>query len=160
MMTRKMNQAGLASVEFAIVGLLVFIVIFGAIEMGRMMFTLNILREVTYRGARVAAVCPVNQNKIKQAAIFDASSSGRTALPNLSAANVQLDYLNAANNIVADPAGAGFSTINFVRVQIINYSHSFFLPGSIFSFTTRSYPVTLPAESLGINPEAGAAINC
>ncbi len=161
MKTLRNRQSGLTSVEFAIVGLLAFIVLFGAMEMGRMLFTLNTLREATYRGARAAVICPVNQAKIKQAAIFDASSTGRAALPNLSAANIQVEYLDWNRNLVTSPeAEPGFTSIRYVRVQIINYSHDFILPGSNISFVTRSYPVTLPSESLGINKEAGGAIPC
>jgi len=65
------RQRGLASVEFAIVGLATLIILFTAIEMGRMLFTLNTLAEVTRRGARVAAVCTVDNLAISRVAIFN-----------------------------------------------------------------------------------------
>jgi Flp pilus assembly protein TadG len=161
---RNGKQAGVTTVEFAIVGLLVFTIIFGAIEMGRMLFTLNTLRELTYRGARVAVVCPVGDPKIQLAALFDAAGTGNSVLPNLTGANIQVDYLDQSGAILGAPAtNPDFANIDFVRVQIVNYSHTFIVPGaniSSFSFITKSYPTTLPKESLGINREAAGAVAC
>jgi len=155
------RQRGTTTVEFAIVGLVVFIVLFGAIEMGRMMFTLNTLGEATYRSARVAVVCPVGDVKIQQAAMFDSAGSGSSILPNMTAANVQVQYLGATGNLLGAPAtDPDFSDIRFVRVEIVNYTHEFFIPGASFSFVTRGYPTTLPKESLGISREGAGAIPC
>ena len=147
------KQCGLTSVEFSIVGLVVFIIIFGAIEMGRFMFTLNTLREATYRGARLAAVCTLNHPNIANAAIFNTNGTG-SVLPNLSTGNIDIQYLNGAGIVLGNPGGdpAQFSQIRFVRVQIIDYTHNFFLPGASFTHTAQSYPVTLPSESLGVPP--------
>jgi Flp pilus assembly protein TadG len=158
-----LNQKGTTSVEFAIVGLLVFIVLFGAIEMGRMLFTLNTLREATYRGARMAAICTIGNPAIARVAIFNAAGTGSTSsiLPNLTTSNIQVEYLNNAGTVLASPAIdlVQFASIRFVRVQIVNYTHDFFLPGANISFITRSYPATLRSESLGIAP-AGQTTTC
>ena len=150
------SQNGTTSVEFAIVGLLVFIVLFGAIEMGRLLFTLNTLREATYRGARMAAICTINNPNIARVAVFNAASSGTDSaiLPNLSAANLQVEYLDASGTVIGGLPGnlEGFVSIEFVRVQIVNYTYDFFLPGVDISFVTRSYPTTLRSESLGVPP--------
>lgn len=152
-------QQGLSSVEFALVGLVVFTVLLSAIEMGRVMFTLNMLREATYRGARVAAVCPVGDPKIALAAIFDGVST--SVLPTLTTANIQVNYLDAAGNNIVNPGAAGnFIDIRFVNVQIVNFSHDFLVPALDISFTTKSYPATLPTESLGISREGAGAVAC
>ncbi len=57
------QQTGLATVEFAIVGLLLFVVIFGVIEFGRALFVVNTLTDGTRRAARLAVVCPVGDPK-------------------------------------------------------------------------------------------------
>ena len=54
-------QTGITTVEFAIIGLLMFIVVFGVIEFGRALFVVNMLTEATRRGARLAAARPAQQ---------------------------------------------------------------------------------------------------
>ena len=46
------RQSGLTTVEFAIIGSLAFILVFGVIEIARALFVLNALTEATRRGAR------------------------------------------------------------------------------------------------------------
>nr|WP_305907145.1 TadE family protein [Methylomarinum sp. Ch1-1]MDP4519872.1 pilus assembly protein [Methylomarinum sp. Ch1-1] len=53
-------QRGASMVEFALIALVFFTLIFGIIEFARVMFVYNTLVEATRRGARVAAVCPVS----------------------------------------------------------------------------------------------------
>jgi hypothetical protein len=157
------KQLGLNTVEFSIVGLLVFIVMFGAIEMGRMLFTLNVLREATYRGARMAVVCTPNNPAVARAAVFNSSGGGTNSpiLPNLTTDNIEIEYLAGDGTVLTNPASdpAQFVQIRYIRVQIVNYTHDFFLPGASFSFAARSYPVTLPKESLGI-PRPGQTTTC
>lgn len=57
-MNRKYMR-GTYTVEFAIVGLLVFTLLFGVVEMGRLYFTVNALDEAVRRGTRLAAVCDI-----------------------------------------------------------------------------------------------------
>ncbi len=87
------NQAGAAMVEFAIVAWVFFLLLFGVIEFARLLFTFNTLTEVARRGARVAAVCPPNDPKIKTAALF-------VNLPNLTTANIQVRYLASIPPII------------------------------------------------------------
>lgn len=65
------RQKGIAVVEFAIVGGLLMMVVFGVLETGRALFTVNALTEATRRGARMAAVCPVGDAKAASVAVFD-----------------------------------------------------------------------------------------
>jgi Flp pilus assembly protein TadG len=157
------QQQGLATVEFAIVGLVVFVVLFGAIEIARMMYTVNMLQEATRRGARMAAVCPVDSPAIIRAALFNSSGSGTTSpfIRGLNAANIQLDYLNTAGTPVVGYATDedAYLTINFVRVRIANFRHQLIIPGMDLSFITRPYPTIMPRESLGI-PRPGQTSTC
>lgn len=50
-MNRK-HMRGVYVVEFAFIGLLVFVLLFGVLEMGRLYFTVNALDESARRGAR------------------------------------------------------------------------------------------------------------
>jgi Flp pilus assembly protein TadG len=147
------KQSGVYIVEFAIVGSLVLLVLFGSVEVSRVFFTVNMLEEATRRGARVAAVCPVDSPAINRAAIFNSSGTGTASaiLPNLTTANVEVQYLDSAGVAVTDYAGdeARYRAIDFVRVQIVNYQHDMLIPGFIYSFQTRGYATTIPRESLG-----------
>lgn len=149
-------QQGLASVEFAIIGLVSFIVLFGALEVARMMFTVNMLQEATRRGARMAAVCTVDNPAIARAALFNSSGAGTTSpiINGLTSANIQVDYLDVAGNPVVGYATDvdAYYTIEYVRVQIVNFEHELVIPGMDLSFVTRPYPTTMPRESLGIPP--------
>ena len=65
------RQKGMYTVEFAIVGAALFMIVFGAIEVARAMFAYNTIAEATRRGARVAAVCSAgNVATAKRAAVF------------------------------------------------------------------------------------------
>ena len=65
---RRARQTGTTTVEFAIIASVMFMILFGVIEFGRVMFTANALAESTRRGARLAAVCPVGDPLPAQAA--------------------------------------------------------------------------------------------
>ena len=156
------NQRGTTTVEFAIIGAVALLVMLGVMEMARMMFVVNALGESTRRGARMAAVCPVNDPQIAQTAIFNAA--GGTASPlirGLTTANIQLEYLTDLGTpipIAGVPTQAVFATIKYVRVQVINFNHDFILPIPIGPFAMPALPVTLPSESLGIATVAAGGI--
>ncbi|HEX6260758.1 MAG TPA: TadE family protein, partial [Woeseiaceae bacterium] len=65
------RQSGVTTVEFAIVALVLLTVILAVIDISRLYFTVAALNEATRRGARVAAVCPVDDPAIAQAAVFN-----------------------------------------------------------------------------------------
>jgi len=139
-------------VEFAIVGLVTLTLLFVVIEFGRILFSLNVLDESARRGARVAAVCPVGDAAIGDAATF-------VGLPNLTTANVLTEYLDTDGAPLGDPAGAGLSSIRYVRVRIVDYSFPVALPLIATLFTAPEISSTLASESLGV-PYAGAAPAC
>ena len=92
------RQKGIYTVEFAIVGAALFIIVFGAIEVARAMFAYNTIAEATRRGARVAAVCSAaDVATAKRAAVFSiAGADGSDASPilnGLTVSNVNVEYL-------------------------------------------------------------------
>jgi len=59
-------QKGVAAVEFALIASLFFTLLFGAIEVGRVLWLFNAANEVTRFGARLAVVCsPSDKEGIK-----------------------------------------------------------------------------------------------
>lgn len=174
---QRAKQGGVAAVEFAIIAMLLFTLLFGIIEFGRLFYVLNAVQEVTRQAARVAVVNWVdysNTSPAKSAALF-----GGTSLPmgaEISAGNINIEYLtasgdtpnpfpgSAADNISACLTGPS-GCIALVRVSIIGASGSSCpVPDTdkacytpmveLFTFLNIPIPastVTMPAESLGYN---------
>ena len=161
------NQRGVTTVEFAIVALVALMILFGAIEVSRFMFTVNTLQEATRRGARMAAVCSYNNAAILRAAVFNSTGSGATGpiLSGLSTNNIRLQYIDDDGNPVTGYVPGDSSTDNFfydiayVQVDVVNYEFTFFIPGLNLKHTFNGYPTIMPRESLGIAP-AGQTTSC
>ncbi|MFK8067842.1 MAG: TadE/TadG family type IV pilus assembly protein [Gammaproteobacteria bacterium] len=146
------HQRGTTTVEFAILGSVLFILIFGVIEIGRAFFVWNSIGEVTRRGARLAAVCPVNHGSISKVSMFNAPNGGsESAIFNgLTDSNIDLQYLDEAGNTTNT-----FTAIKSVRVGITGYQHRLLIPFFDMSITVPDFSTTIPAESLGYIPELG-----
>jgi len=149
--TEQKYQSGITTVEFAICGAVYFLVLFGVIEVGRLMFTMNALDEVTRRGARLASVCPVTQNaQVANTAIF-----GGTVVSGLLPEHVDIDYLQGDFTTIADPI-ASFSNIIYVRVRIVGFTHRLLIPLFVQDIIPPPFSTTVLAESLGIIPPPDA----
>lgn len=154
------REYGLASVEFAIIGAVFFVVLLGIIEFGRLLYAWGVLTEGTRRGVRVAVVCPVNHSAIPAVTIFAGprDSSSNPILPDLSTDNVVVEYLNQHGIPLADPI-ASFRQIRYVRVKLQNYTHQLFIPFVNITLNSPAFESTLPRESLGV-PRVGAGPEC
>jgi Flp pilus assembly protein TadG len=138
----KRRARGISTVEFSIVATVLFTILFGVIEFGRLMYTFAALAEGTRRAARLATVCPLNDAGISSTANF-------ATLPNFTSSNVQVQYLDANGN----PTGT-YSAIAYVRVQIVSYSIPLSIPLVNPTVTSPAFAVTLPRESLGVTRTA------
>jgi len=134
----KAREKGITTVEFAIVATVLFTMLFGVIEFGRLMYSFAVLAEGTRRAARLATVCPLNDAGIAATANFG-------TLPGFSSSNVQLSYLDSGGS----PTGT-YSNIAYVRVQITGYSIPLSIPFINPTVTSPAFAVTLPRESLGV----------
>jgi Flp pilus assembly protein TadG len=155
---------GTTTVEFAIVAAVLFSMIFGVLEVARGYYVYAMLDEVSRRGARLAAVCPVNDPAVPQLSVFNASgATGQSPLVNgLSPDNVVIDYLDANNNVVGDPTNpANFVQIRYVRARVVGYVHDIAVPfvAGMGSITMPQFQTVLPRESLGV-PREGAITPC
>ena len=153
------NQTGTATVEFAIIASVMFMVLFAVIEFGRVMFVMNALDESTRRGARLAAVCPVGDPVPAQAAILAGNDGVSVIAPDLTAANVAIAYLDVNGAPVANPA-LNLAAIRYVRTSIVGYRQRMLIPFIMPSFLMPSFAATLPAESLGYGPTPQAFVPC
>lgn len=156
----KARQTGITSVEFAIVASVLFLLIFGVMEVGRAMMVWGTLTEMTRRGARVATICPVNDAAIKQVTLFNSPNGGDpvSIIKNLGEDDIQLDYLDEDGTVIGDP-GANYYEINYVRVSIPNYQHQLLIPGMSQLIDAPEFETTLPRESLGVSRQ-GASARC
>lgn len=138
-------------VEFAIVGGVLLVVIFGCLEFGRATYTLASLNEGALRAARLAAVCPLNDPVIAPAVDF-AGINGFDPTT-----NVNLQYLDANGAVLATPT---VSSVYYVQVGVKNFSIPLFIPGMNISIVSQPFTATLPAESLGLSIGAlGVAVS-
>jgi hypothetical protein len=156
------RQSGIAVVEFAVVAVVLLTVIIGVIDVSRLYFTVAALNEATRRGVRVAVVCPVNDPAIQQAAAFNESgNSGPSRLVGgLLPQHFDVQYLNDTGAPVANPGGAGFLTIRYVRVRLNGgFQVQTFVPGLQRIIPLPDFAATLPRESLGI-PRVGTVQPC
>lgn len=153
------HQQGITTVEFAIVGAVLFMVLFGVIEFGRALFVANVLVEGTRRGARLAAVCHVGSDRIAEATIFANAAGESRFVPNLDTGNVVVSYLDQAGTPVANP-NANIASISYVQVRIVDYRQTMLIPFVMPEFLMPSFAATLPAESLGYSPTEQAFSAC
>jgi hypothetical protein len=155
------HERGIYVVEFAIIGVLLFVLLFGVIEMGRLYFTVNTLNETVRRGARLAAVCDISDPLVLRRAIFNAAdnSGGSSLIMNLDTADLSLIYLDADGVQVLSPSDTsgndGFRAIRYVQLRVDNFTFDLLIPVFGRQLTLPSFRATLPRESLGRHAEEG-----
>ncbi|WP_137165998.1 TadE/TadG family type IV pilus assembly protein [Salinimonas lutimaris] len=141
------HEQGVYSVEFAIVGMVFFVVLFAVFEVGRLFFTWNVITEVSRRVARLAVVCDFDQANqlVDSNAVLFAVNDLAPLIPGFSAANVSVSYLTEEGVLAAS-----YSDIDLVRAEVVNYQHQFLVPGLSFTLNAPGFASTLPRESLGV----------
>lgn len=101
------TQSGVAAIEFSLVALLFFTLVFGVIEVARAFYICNTLQEVTRRAASAAAVSDFSNaatlNQIRREAIFRDSSGALAAAPDITDENVRIEYMSItrSGNVLA-----------------------------------------------------------
>jgi hypothetical protein len=157
------RQKGVALVEFAIVGGVALLMIFAVLEISRAVFVANALTEATRRGARMAAVCWINDPAIAQVATFNAPGAGNISpiVKYLDTTDFVLEYLDRAGNVVSTPADPinGFPRIRYIQVRVVNFQHELLIPFANVTFTMPEFSTRLPRESLGV-PRSGDRKPC
>ena len=92
----------MAVVEFALVALALFALLFGVLEVARAMYLWNTLQEVTRRAASGAAAADFSDaaamTHVRQAAVFQTSSGSPPLGSPVTDAHVRIDYLSLARD--------------------------------------------------------------
>jgi Flp pilus assembly protein TadG len=128
------RQRGVAAVEFAIVSALFFMILLGAMEMSRLLWTWNAATEATRLGARLAVVCDIGDTTIVQRM--------RERLPALQVSHVTIDYLNPGSA----PNTCTAANCKAVRVTLSGYTHAPIIPFAPLSIPIPPFQTTLPKE--------------
>jgi Flp pilus assembly protein TadG len=93
----KRAQAGATAIEFALLATIFFTLVFGIIEVARLMYVYNTLQVVTRRVAQGAAnIYPLDTGKIdslKRAAIFRDTPGELILAPPVTDRHIRIDYL-------------------------------------------------------------------
>ena len=151
------KQKGINIVEFAIVSLLFFTLLFSIIEFSRLMFIINTLGEASRRGARIAAVCPIDSStttQIRKAIRFSSDPKSKDDGNILDINDIDIIYLDSSfNPVFTNPStsapDAKYESIEFVQVSIGIGEQKLAIPASIQKVFPPSVTTTLPRESLG-----------
>ena len=142
----KNKQSGKLSVELSMTIGIFTILLLAVIEIGRWMFIWNAANEMARLGARAAAVCQVNSDRLEEIANFNAAGG---LLDELSNAKIDFTYLGTDGTEVGNPGGSGFGDIGFVRTVVK------IQPKSVLPFMTPpplQVQSTRRRESLGVLP--------
>lgn len=90
-------QRGVAAVEFALLAIMFFTLVFGILELARAMFVINTVQEVTRRAAAAASVTNFRDDaamaRIRQDAIFRNSPGELVLSTPVTDNNVRIDYM-------------------------------------------------------------------
>lgn len=104
-------QAGVFAVEFALVAVLFFSVIFSVMELARFLYLWNTLQEVTRRAASAAAATdfsnPAAKDLVRQRAIFRASAGTLSLGEPITDQHIRIDYMA----LVPGPGGSTMTAI-------------------------------------------------
>ena len=125
------NQQGVAAVEFAIIAVILFTLLFGIMEMGRILFMMNTTTEATRLGARLAVVCDQNASAIKSRMVGLAGF--------LTPGNINVAYL---------PGGCTVDTCRYVNVSVTGITVQSIVPLMPVNFPMPPFSTTLPRESM------------
>lgn len=151
MSSKKTNkQRGLAVIEFTIVSSVLLLLLFGIIEIGRFLFSLQMLNDITRKAARLATVCFIVDDSTLNTKDFGSTFNSPIDLSTLT---LDIDYLNESGSAVSNPTTeSGFGSVRYVRARISGFSYSFSTLAGLFGTLTNidAFETTLPSESLGV----------
>lgn len=144
------RQAGISIIEFTMISTALLLVIFSVIEVGRYVYSLQVINDVTRVAARLAAVCRVeDRNDIPALVLPDYAPGGLTT------ANIVIDYLDDSGNVVAGTLTDDdvFPTISYVRARVVNFNYQYTGLLSFVNLTgllaVPEFETIRPRENLG-----------
>ncbi len=142
--TFRHDERGAALVEFAIAATVFLTVMFGVLELSRLLWIHNALVDATRRGARYAVTQNMTagaQTAIKNMTVYgNTDGTGNPLVDGLTTDQVFIDY-------------SGFDlSAGTVTVHVENYDFRFVLPLVGTTMRLPAYRTTLTGENAGIVP--------
>jgi Flp pilus assembly protein TadG len=164
MRENRSGERGTTMAEFAVISAVFFMIIFGIIEFGRLLYTHNALTDAARRGARYAVLhheTTADEACVKNIVVHgEANVDPKTCLPTgpalingLTTDNVRVTYEGADddNNPVTPATDFGMN-LGTASVSIENYTFNLSIPLMHRTLAMPHYVTTLTAESAGEKP--------
>ncbi|HEX2270027.1 MAG TPA: TadE/TadG family type IV pilus assembly protein [Pyrinomonadaceae bacterium] len=161
----RQNEKGTSVAEFAIVALVFFIIIFGIIEFGRLLYTHNALADATRRGARYAVLHPgitaADKTNVKNVVVYgkngtfddDGNPTSPPLINGLTREMVNVTFEGEDLDGDPDTAPTSFgSNLGRATVKIVGYNFNLSIPVVGRPIALGDYSTTLSAESAGAVP--------
>jgi len=156
------REEGTTMAEFAIIAAVFFMIIFGIIEFGRLLYTHNALTDAARRGARYAVLHSETEIAcVKAVAVYGESNvdpatcagTGPALINGLTTTNIIVSYEGADedNNPLTPPTAYGMN-LGTASVSIQNYTFTLSIPFARRTITMPAYTTTLTSESAGEEP--------
>lgn len=154
------GERGSTVAEMALAAGFFFMMIFGIIEFGRLLYTHNALTDAARRGARYAVLNPENAPCVRNVVVYGETNinpttcapSGPPLINGMTTANVTVAYQGAdldGNPASPNPWGTNLGTAT-VRIQ--NYTFTLSIPFLRRTLNMPAYATTLTSESAGNEP--------
>jgi Flp pilus assembly protein TadG len=129
------SQQGVAAVEFALIAVILFTLLFGVMEMGRILFMMNATAEATRLGARLSVVCSM-----------DAATAIKSKMTNLAGFltgnDINIVFVDANGNSCTE------KTCRYVTVSVAPIPVQSIVPLVPVNFPMPPFSTTLPRESM------------
>ncbi|SEG24368.1 TadE/TadG family type IV pilus assembly protein [Vibrio hangzhouensis] len=170
MRTTAKRQKGITIIEFTLIALGLFVLMFLAFEIGRYMFSMQMLNEMTRKSARLAVVCSI----LDQQDIASLPEVVENRPLGFDTEDLVISYLDRTGSVV-ETTGFGsmsideqnfvLSQVRFVKSEVMSgetgYRFRFFpllaFVGDGGAVSVPPFTTTLPVESLGIvRPNTGS----
>src|SRR5450830_849781 len=109
--TSRHQQYGAAAVEFALIAMLFFTLLFGILEFGRLFYIYNTVQEVTRRAAREAVIRWVDNTSSSPAKSLALFGGSLPAGAEITTANINIEYLTASGGTPSPFPGSAADNI-------------------------------------------------
>ena len=155
------SERGSTVVEMAMAAMVFFVMIFGIIEFGRLLYTHNALTDAARRGARYAVLHPENAPCVEEVVVYGESNinpntcaaTGPALINGLTTTNVIVTYTGADLDGNPDSPNPWGTNLGTATVTIEDYTFDLSIPLIGRTLNMPEYSTTLPSESAGREPD-------
>ena len=147
------GERGTTMAEFVVIAAVFFMIVFGIIEFGRLLYTHNALTDAARRGARYAVLHDKTVDDIacvKKVVVFGEANINPTTC--VETGPPLINGLTTTKVTVTYAADYG-TNLGTATVEITNYTFNLSIPFARQTLTMPKYSTTLTAESAGRVPD-------